>query len=85
MTPVSDKAFAVMAVCPEAKKYYGITVDYLRRVPINSYGLSRLTKTRLKERDMTLKECTEAPSLILNIQDAHIAKANNSFFAPVVL
>lgn len=31
MTPVSDKAFAVMAVCPEAKKYYGITVDYLRK------------------------------------------------------
>lgn len=31
MTPVSDKAFAVMAICPEAKKYYGITVDYLRK------------------------------------------------------
>lgn len=31
MTPVSEKAFAVMAVCPEAKKYYGITVDYLRK------------------------------------------------------
>ena len=30
MTPISDKAFAVMAVCPEANKYYGITVDYIR-------------------------------------------------------
>lgn len=27
MTPVSEKAFAVMAVCPEANKYYGISVD----------------------------------------------------------
>lgn len=52
MTPVSDKAFAVMAVCPEAKKYYGITVE---------------------------------SSSILNIQDVHIAKASNSFFAPVAL
>lgn len=34
---------------------------------------------------MTLKECMEASSLILNIQDVHIAKANNSFFAPVAL
>ncbi|MDE5849621.1 MAG: hypothetical protein K2H38_05725 [Muribaculaceae bacterium] len=31
MTPVSDKAFAIMAICPEAKKYYGITVDLLRK------------------------------------------------------
>lgn len=30
MTPVSDKAFAIMAVCPEAKKYFGVTVDFLR-------------------------------------------------------
>ena len=30
MTPVSNNAFAVMAVCPESKKYYGITVDFLR-------------------------------------------------------
>lgn len=27
MTPVSDKAFAIMAVCPETNKTYGITVD----------------------------------------------------------
>jgi hypothetical protein len=31
MTNLSDEAFAVMAVCPETKKYYGITVDYLSR------------------------------------------------------
>lgn len=30
MTPVSERAFAVMAVCPETSKYYGITVDFLR-------------------------------------------------------
>lgn len=31
MTPLSDKAFAVMAYCPEEEKYYGITVDYVRK------------------------------------------------------
>lgn len=31
ITPVSDKAFAMMAMCPEERKYYGITVDYLRK------------------------------------------------------
>lgn len=31
MTKLSDKAFAIMAICPESKKYYGITVDYIRR------------------------------------------------------
>lgn len=31
MAKLSDKAFAVMAVCPESKKYYGITVDEVRR------------------------------------------------------
>ena len=31
MTKLSDKAFAIMAVCPEAKKYYGITVDEIHR------------------------------------------------------
>lgn len=30
MTPVSDKAFAIMATCPKQNKHYGITVDYLR-------------------------------------------------------
>lgn len=27
MTKLSDKAFAVLAFCPETKKYFGITVD----------------------------------------------------------
>jgi hypothetical protein len=36
MTNLSNEAFAVMAVCPEAKKHYGITVDYLTR---NSFKL----------------------------------------------
>lgn len=31
MTTVSNKAFAAMAVCPEAKKYDGITMNYLRK------------------------------------------------------
>ena len=31
MTKLSDKAFAIMAVCPETKKYYGVTVDQIRR------------------------------------------------------
>lgn len=31
MTKLSDKAFAIMAVCSEAKKYYGVTVDEIRR------------------------------------------------------
>jgi hypothetical protein len=31
MTNLSDEAFAVMAVCPDTKQYYGITVDYLAR------------------------------------------------------
>lgn len=30
MTPLSKDAFAVMAVCPEAKKTYGITVDKIK-------------------------------------------------------
>lgn len=29
MTFLSDDAFAIMAVCPETNKSYGITVDYL--------------------------------------------------------
>lgn len=29
MTFLSDDAFAIMAVCPEANKFYGITVDYI--------------------------------------------------------
>lgn len=29
MTYLSDEAFAIMAVCPETNKSYGITVDYL--------------------------------------------------------
>jgi hypothetical protein len=29
MSKLSDRAFAVMAVCPKANKHYGITVDYL--------------------------------------------------------
>jgi hypothetical protein len=28
MTPISEKAFAVMAICPETHKSYGISVDY---------------------------------------------------------
>ena len=31
MTKLSHKAFAIMAVCPETKKYYGVTVDQIRR------------------------------------------------------
>ncbi len=31
MTKLSEKAFAIMAVCPETKKFYGITVDEVRR------------------------------------------------------
>lgn len=29
MTGLSDKAFAIMAVCEESKKPFGITVDYI--------------------------------------------------------
>lgn len=29
MTPISDDAFVIMAICPEAKKHYGITVDLM--------------------------------------------------------
>ena len=31
MTRLSDKAFAVMVFCPETHKYYGITVDFVRK------------------------------------------------------
>ena len=54
MTPVSDKAFAVMAVCPEAKKYYGITVDYLRKNAYKLCGLSKSTRTKPSVRGMPL-------------------------------
>lgn len=29
MTGLSDKAFAIMAICEETKKPFGITVDYI--------------------------------------------------------
>lgn len=29
MTPISDDAFVIMSICPEAKKHYGITVDHM--------------------------------------------------------
>ena len=29
MTTLSDKAFAIMAVCEETKRPFGITVDYI--------------------------------------------------------
>lgn len=31
LTKLSEKAFAIMAICPEAKRFYGITVDQIRR------------------------------------------------------
>lgn len=31
MAKLTDKAFAIMAICPESMKYYGITVDEVRR------------------------------------------------------
>ena len=48
MTPVSDKAFAVMAVCPEAKKYYGITVDYLRKNAYKFVWAFKIDKDKAK-------------------------------------
>lgn len=48
MTPVSDKAFAVMAVCPEAKKYYGITVDYLRKGAYKFVWAFKIDKDKAK-------------------------------------
>ena len=32
MTELSNEAFAVMAVCPESRKYFGITVDKIVRI-----------------------------------------------------
>lgn len=42
MTGLSDKAFAIMAVCEESKKPFGITVETIS-VPgiINLCGLSK--------------------------------------------
>ena len=48
MTPVSDKAFAVMAVCPEANKYYGITVDYLRKNAFKFVWAFKIDKDKAK-------------------------------------
>lgn len=48
MTPVSDKALAVMAVCPEAKKYYGITVDYLRKGAYKFVWAFKIDKDKAK-------------------------------------
>lgn len=31
MTPLSDNAFAILVECPETQKYYGITVDLMRK------------------------------------------------------
>lgn len=42
MTPVSSKAFAIMAICPKEKKYYGITVDCIRN---NAYRFVWAFKT----------------------------------------
>lgn len=48
MTPVSDKAFAIMAVCPEAKKYYGITIDYLRKNAYKFVWAFKIEKDKAK-------------------------------------
>ncbi len=48
MTPVSDKAFAIMAVCPEAKKYYGVTVDFLRRGAYKFVWAFKIDKEKAK-------------------------------------
>lgn len=48
MTPLSNKAFAVMAVCPETRKYYGVTVDEIRRGAYKFVWAFKIDKEKAK-------------------------------------
>lgn len=82
LTKLSEKAFAIMAVCPEAKRFYGITVDQIRRNAFKFVWTFPIDKEKAHRKAMILIKFMVQSRMILNFQVALIAKANNFYFVP---
>ena len=72
MSKLSKDAFAIMAICPEAKKTYGITVDKAGSNHFVFHWAFPIDKAKAHRKDMMRNMYVVVFQLTPNIQVAHI-------------
>lgn len=68
-----------MAICPEEKKYYGITVDCLRNNAYKFVWAFKIDKDRAKREGYDSQSVHGGVELVRNIRGVHIARATLYF------
>ena len=78
MTRLSDKAFAIMAICEKTKKPFGITVDYIGPRRYKFVWAFKIDKDKAHREGYDKHTVTGCVEPIKTIQVAYTVVANNS-------
>ncbi|MCH5225131.1 MAG: hypothetical protein J1D77_03990 [Muribaculaceae bacterium] len=80
ITPISDNAFVMTAICPQTKGYYGVTVDRILNNQYKMIWAFRLDKDRAKREGYDIKKASGSIQPDANYPGCPYCKAQSLIF-----